>query len=177
MPLSPRRLPTFGFALALFAFLLPFLSISCAGSHVTLTGLQLATGSVTSEMASMGMTQEGAQPKDEGFSGDVFTLLAMILTLGGLALALAKGSDAHRLGISLASLAAVSLAASRANFLRSVLEAGGGMVTLRFEVGFWLAFFTLGLTIAAYIVARWDLPMWRQERTADAVPAPVSEGI
>lgn len=164
MSILPRRLPTFGFALALFAFLLPFLSISCAGAHVTMTGLQLATGSVSSEMASMGMTQKGWNSKDEGYSGDVFTLVALVLTLGGLVLAIAKGAGAHKIGISLAGLAAISLAASRANFLRSVLAEGRGMATVQFELGFWLAFYTLGLTIAAYIVAQWDLPMWRKER-------------
>ena len=78
MSLLPHRLPTFGFALALFAFLLPFLSISCAGAHVTMTGLQLATGSVPSELESMGMTRSDWNSKNEGYSGDVFTLFALL---------------------------------------------------------------------------------------------------
>lgn len=177
MSFSPRRLPAFGFALALFAFLLPFLSISCAGAHVTMTGLQLATGSVPSELASMGMTQKDWNSKDEGYSGDIFTLIALLVTIGGLALSLAKGAGARWTGILLAGLASTSLAASRANLLNSVVKDGHGLVTVQFQLGFWLAFLSLGATIAAYIVAQWDLPMWRKDREAQAVPRPAAEEV
>lgn len=175
MSFSPRRLPTFGFALALFAFLLPFLSISCAGAHVTMTGLQLATGSLPSELASMGIAGRDSNSKEEGYSGDIFTMFALLVTVGGLALSLAKGAGARWFGILLAGLASVSLAASRANFLDSVAKEGQGLVTVQFQLGFWLAFLSLGATIAAYIVAQWDLPIWRKEREAQAVPVPVAD--
>jgi hypothetical protein len=177
MPFSPRRLPTFGFALALFAFLLPFLSISCAGSHVTMTGLQLATGSLPSEFESMGMTKKSWNSKEEGFSGDLFTLFALLATIGGLALSLAKGVTSRWPGILLAALAAVSLAVTRANLLTSVVKEGRGLVTVQFQLGFWLAFLAFGLSIAAYIVTQWDLPMWRAEREAQAVPVPAPEQL
>lgn len=177
MSFLPRRLPMFGFALALFAFLLPFLSISCAGAHVTMSGFQLATGSVPSELQSMGMGRGDWSSKGGGYSGDFFTLIALLATIGGLALSFVKGAGARWPGVLLAGLAAVSLSASRANVLTDAVKQGGGLVTIQYEMGFWLAFLACGATIAAYIVAQWDLPIWRQEREAQAVPAPVSEQV
>ncbi len=177
MSFSSRRLPTFGFALALFAFLLPFLSVSCAGVHVTMTGLQLATGSAPSELQSMGMTRSDWNSKNNGYSGDLFTLLALLATIGGLALSLAKGAAARWAGILLAGLSVVSLAASRANILTDAVKEGGGIATIQFEMGFWIAFLACGLSIAAYFVAQWDLPIWRREREREAVPVPATERV
>ena len=123
----------------------------------------------------MGMTRRDWNSKKEGLSGDAFTLFALVATIGGLVLSFAKGAAARWTGILLAGLAAVSLAATRANLLTSVVKEGHGMVAVQFEIGFWLAFLSFGATIAAYIVAQWDLPMWRREREAQSVPAPAPE--
>src|SRR5262245_35899070 len=170
MSLPFHRLPAFSFGLALFAFLLPFVSFSCAGGTVTMTGLQLATGSVPSELASMGMASQELQARD-GYSGDALTLLAGIVGLAGFAATFGAGNFLRRAAIGLAALGAVSLAASRANMLVSALREGHGLVTVQYQMGFWLAFLCFGLAIATGILAGWNLP-WKRVSTTEPVPIP-----
>ncbi len=178
MSLSPRRLPTIGFALALFAFLLPFLSISCAGAHVTMTGLQLATGSVPSELQSMGITrQEWNSQNKGGFSGDSYTVLALLATIGGLVITLASGPWVRKATLTLATAAALLLSATRMSILTDSLKEGQGLVTVQFELGFWLAFLAYGFTFTAAVISTWDLPMWRRESPPEGSPLPAEPGV
>jgi len=157
----------------LIAFLLPFVTFSCAGQHVTMNGIQLATGSIPSELASMGMTPKDLASKT-GFSGDLLTLCALLAAGIGLALSLV-GASARRPTILVAALAAVSLAASRANLLTSAVKEGQGLLTIQFELGFWLAFLAFGAAIATCIMSTWDLAMFRQQPKAQAAQAPLPD--
>ncbi|HEX8526127.1 zinc ribbon domain-containing protein [Allosphingosinicella sp.] len=73
--------------LALLFFLLPWITVSCAGQTIaSATGLELATGGVKSPAAAGGMMAPGtdAPSKAESYSIDIFILVAALLIIASL---------------------------------------------------------------------------------------------
>ncbi len=71
--------------LALLCFLLPWVTVSCAGQPLArITGVQLATGNIDPIGGGAGMPGAPAAPTAQSYSVDVFALGAAILIIAGL---------------------------------------------------------------------------------------------
>jgi hypothetical protein len=93
--------------IALLAFVLPFVTVSCAGQPLArITGLQLATGNIQP----IGQNMPGAPATGGDYSFDIFALLAAVLIAAGLVLTFVLARRRAALfGMALSAVAAVVL--------------------------------------------------------------------
>lgn len=128
------------FALVLVCFFLPFVSISCMGQEVALSGVQLVTGS------SVGGEPVEAEP---------LAVVAFLCTLAALGLAVrdlrsSSGSPQGSAGSAVfAALGAVSLLLLKVRIDREAL-----LLDINYEAGFWLALVLLliGAGVNGYLL-------------------------
>lgn len=123
------------FALAVLCFFMPFVSVSCAAmpsARVTLSGLNLATGTTVETPQGLGETRRqrvGPMPK-----------ASLALLLGVAACAIAFGKVQFRVAAAFGGLGAVMLLLVRSELDSEILSEGQGLIVPSFEPGFWLAF-------------------------------------
>ena len=137
--------------IALVAFLLPWMTISCSEQKIAeATGFGLAFGNVT--------TMGRAASAGDGASLNLPLILALLAIAGGLFLLFTRGREAAKLvlGTSAAALALIFLGTWRYSKDAIMAEAakngsGGGdmdraamaMIQVNWEIGYWLALFAL----------------------------------
>lgn len=148
-PSAKPRFATYGFALACFCFLLPFLTVSCGGMSMTLSGFQTITGASTEELG------EKAHSARSRVRGSVSTGLAAFCALIGLLLTLRPGSRLRQgLATGAAALGALSLVLFKASAELAATTQGMGLISLRFGFGYWLSLLSLVGALVALIAAR-----------------------
>jgi len=145
--------------IALVAFLLPWMTISCSEQKIAeATGFGLAFGNVT--------TMGRAASAGDGASMNLLLILALLAIAGGLFLLFTRGREAAKLvlGTSVAALLLIFLGTWRYGKDAIMAEAaknGGGdldraamaMIEVNWEIGYWLALFALiAATAMAWIV-------------------------
>lgn len=134
------RVSLAAFLLAVFCFVLPFVTLSCPGQRIHLTGYQVAAGTTLESPNGMGGTEtRRIQP-------DLLAAGAALCLVGGLLLSIRKGRDGILASLALAALAALQLLVFRSHTASEVLREGGGMIRVEFGLGYWGALF---LSVAA----------------------------
>jgi len=132
---GPKKLSPAIFAVALFGFFLPFVSVTCQGTRVaSLTGIQLVTGT-TVDQPSLSRTRSEPQK----VSGEPLAVFALLCAIAGLGLSFLKSSKSS-LAPALVGLAGVILLlALKVKIDNDALREGEGMLQVEYGAGFWLA--------------------------------------
>lgn len=188
--LSKVNLARIAKVLALFFFLLPWVTVSCAEQTlVSMTGLQLATGDVT--MVNPMTNQTESPPGANG--GDMFVIIGAVLILAALAATfILKGRNGFLAAIGGCALAIAALCYTVLVRIPGEAHtnpagaAGGGasgsgsmgpspeqiaqMIKVETEMGFWLTIVALAIAIALLFLA-----MKPPAAAPVAVPAPPPE--
>jgi hypothetical protein len=165
--------------IALLGFLLPWVTVSCAGQPlVRMSGLQMATGNVTPVAnPAAGFPGAGGAPSLDSFtrgtSGDILVIVAAALIVVGLVLLFVLPRRTAALAGMATSAAAIVVAgydvlvrikgAVAASIRESAAASGGGsdaaremqqinqMITVDASIGFWLTIIAL---IAAIVLLK-----------------------
>jgi len=134
------------FGLIVLLFLMPFIKVSCSGMvNMPLSGMDLATGT----------TIETKEP----FSGKVqkqkvdaepFAAIALGAAVLGLLIGFIKAKPARIVNAVTGGAGAVFLLLLKNKIDKEVLKEGGGMISVNYEMGFWI---TILLFITAVIVS------------------------
>lgn len=151
---------------ALLLFVLPWVTISCAGTPlVTMSGVDLATGHVMMHNPMTGATE--SPPGANG--GDIWVILAAVLIVAGLAATFVlKGKNGLIADMAGAGLAAAALAYTVLVRIPNSAHAGaagpatpGGpspqqiaeMIQIKVQMGFWLVLLALIAAIVFDVLA------------------------
>ena len=154
-----RNGPAVLFATAVLAFLLPFGTASCRGETVEFTGLELATMRVPAD-PTPGPEADGDLAEEVEVEGGPYALLALVLVLGGLVSAVARGR-----GGGFACGAAFAL-------LVLLLNVGEPEPEVHARGGYWLA---LGSVAGAGAIRATAALGTRRLRKESGEPAPPRE--
>lgn len=151
------NLPKFrsaSFGLAIFCFVLPFMTMSCPGGRFIFTGIQMVTGTTV---------------QDEKLGAEPLAILALLCAIAGLALSF--GTRDVATGVT-GVAGAIALFLLKASVDSKTLEKGGGMVQVSFGFGFWLALLALvaGAALSYQIRQQRTLPSAPQAPTPGASP-------
>jgi len=162
---TPKRFSPATFALALFCFLLPFVTISCPGGQVTLSGFDLV---------------EGTEIEGKKVDGEPLAGLAFLAALIGLGASFLKSREGF-IGAGLAGgVGAALLLVVQSKIKNDALEETGGLATLNWEIGYWLALLALvgGSVLSFYLQSRAAGSGTERSGSAPAQAAPSpSEGL
>lgn len=124
------------FGAILFSFFLAFFSVSCQGQKImTLTGLQLVTGTTVQQPEMMGPA------KAKRVGGEPLAVAAFVCALVGLALSFVKGPRQTVIRAVLGAIGAFALLLLKWKLDNQILKQGEGMLHAEYETGFWLALF------------------------------------
>lgn len=136
--------------IALLAFLLPWMTVSCSGQPlVEATGFGLTFGRVTA----MG---RAAQASDEA-SLNLWLILALLAIAGGLVLLFLKGREAAKLVLGTAVAAIILILVGTWRYSKDAIlaeaakngqnsgaeQAALAMIQVHWEIGYWLALVSL----------------------------------
>jgi hypothetical protein len=117
---------------SLLCFTLPFVSVSCNNQKISITGLEMVTGTT--------IQRQRLDPQP-------FAVLAVLATAVALALTFADQYGKPKVIGILAALAAVFLLVTKSQ-LDSQLARNGGFVQANWEIGFWLAVISDAVAVA-----------------------------
>jgi hypothetical protein len=161
--MAKRILPAV-FAFAIVCFFFPWLTVNCAGSEfVTLSGVQLATGTTIESPSLMGETES------DRTDPEILAAVAIFLGVIGLVLSLVKGRSGNVGALITGILGVLALLGLSAKINSDIAREGEGMLQAEFRFGY---FMTLLLFAAATVVK--FIPGLNEERTA--VPGAQSSG-
>lgn len=124
------------FLIILVCFFLPFVTVSCQQKKVvTLSGLQLATGTTIEQPSLIGET-----PRKQELPPDPLASLSLIAAAFGLGTSFLGGTIGtfSRTGISAAG--AILLLLLKSEIDDSVMQQGQGALEVDYGFGFWLSF-------------------------------------
>ena len=147
------------FGFALFCFLLPFVTMSCPAGSVTLTGVQLVTGTEI-------------QGQETGFSlMAVLAFAAAAIALGVSFVKTRQGSFAAGL---MGAMAIVFLLLLQLRIRNDVIQQTGSLAALQFNAGYWLSLLGVAAGAASrfFVLSRAEEPAAGQSAPAPADPGP-----
>ena len=141
------------FGLIVIVFLMPFINVSCRGMvnmNIPLSGMDLATGT----------TIEIKEP----FSGKIekqkvdaepYAAIALGAAVLGLLVGFAKVKPARIVNAISGGAGAVFLLLLKSKIDKEIMKEGGGMISVAYEAGFWIALilFVLAVAISIYTVS------------------------
>lgn len=137
------------FGLIAFMFLMPFINISCSGMVIfPLSGMDLAVGT----------TIETKEPfsgkiKTHKVEAEPFALFALGAAVFGLLLGFVKAKPARIVNAVSGGAGAVFLLLLKNKIDKAVMKEGGGMISVNYEAGFWIAMVLFILTVGVSIHA------------------------
>lgn len=150
MRIAVRHVSLGNFVIAIAGFFLPFMTASCPGYEVELTGIEVALG-------------KKPEPGSPQFMGDreavdsnPQVMMALAMAGVGVAASVAAGPGPRLLGAVLGLGGAVLLMAFRMEAIQQVTGEGNGVVSLEFEIGYWMALLGLVAAGAANVLAFTD---------------------
>lgn len=164
MQVSLKHVPTFGFLLTLFCFLLPFVTFSCPAGRFTFSGLQVAKGTTVDEPQMFGGV------KQREVKGEPLAFAALLCALTGAGLGFIVNRTARYVAVGLGGIGAILLLLLKSKIEGDVLRQGGGMFQVSFGGGFWLAFlgFIVASALNVFTVKKISAPEAPIQPTTDA---------
>lgn len=127
------------YALIIFCFLLPFISLSCSGQKVmTLTGLQMVTG-----------TQIQMVTGTQKIEAEPLAILALLTAICGLVISFMKMKNISLISVIISIAGVVFLFLLKNKLDNDIISQGQGMVEIEYEYGYW---FALLLFIASAVI-------------------------
>lgn len=154
MKLQTQTIPRIGFGLILICFLLPFVTISCAGQEiVTLSGLQLTTGETIETPSSY-----RGLPKKQQIPGELLAGLAFTSASVGLGVSFIKSRRGLIAQTSAGAAGNLLLLLLKGKLDHEVIQSGQGILSAKYDSGFWIAFLlfvaTAGLSGSLLVKSR-----------------------
>jgi len=145
------------YVIALICFFLPFLTFSCQGQKVlSLSGLQLVTGT------SIQQPQMFGPPQSQKVDPEPLAILAFLCGVLGLAMSFLKGRASAIAPAATGGIAAILLLVMKSRIEGDVLNKGGGVVQVNYDVGFYIVVFlflaAVGLNISVLMQGK-SLPL------------------
>lgn len=136
------------FSLVILSFFLPFVNVSCSGQKVaTLTGIQLVSGTAVQQPG--GFTKA----ENQEVHPEPMAIVAFVSGVFGLVIAFVRGKPSH-VGSAAAGFAgAIALLSLKSKLDNEAMKQAGGMLMVRYEVGFWLTlvFFVTAMVVGTYL--------------------------
>jgi len=147
-----RQLRIAPFALALICFLLPFVEVSCQGRKmVTLTGLQLATGTqIQQRDAFSGQAQTREIPREPLV---FFVLLCTVVATG---YCFVSGSRGRKVSALAGTLALILLFVAKSKMDNDAVREGQGMLIVGYGIGY---IFTCVLLVVGVAISGWQMSL------------------
>lgn len=136
------------FVFVIICFFLPFVSFSCGGEKIiTLSGVQLVTGTTVEEPSSPGDMFGRPQRESERVDPEPLAIIALVITIAGLGLSFIKNRKGAIAPAIAGGAAAISFLAMKYKIDREVLREAEGALQAEYNFGFWLAFLLLILAV------------------------------
>lgn len=143
------------FGLALMCFFLPWITVSCSGQKiVTLSGIQLATGTTIKEPKMFEGSErpysyaKRSKGSSERIKGDIFAIIALLASIGGIGMGFLKDRESSIGSAVTGSIGVISLIILSIRLNNQILKEGGGLLQLDYRIGFYLTlFFFLSATV------------------------------
>ena len=137
------------FGLIMFMFLMPFINVSCSGMvNFPFSGMDLATGTTIE-------TKEpfSGEVKNQKVDAEPFAAIALGAAALGLLFGFVKAKPARIVNAIAGGAGAVFLLLLKSKIDKDVMKAGGGMISVNYEAGFWIAMLLFVLAVAVSIYA------------------------
>ncbi len=143
MKLQTKIIPRFFFGLILICFLLPFVTVSCAGQDIlTMSGLQLSIGETVETPNTAGGPPNKQQLPGQPLAGFAFASAGI-----GLGVSFIR-SRRGLIGQTIAGVAgAFLLLLLKTKIDRDVFQDGQSITSAKYGLGFWLAFLLFVATV------------------------------
>lgn len=139
------------FVLAGLSFLLPFVAASCNGQQVvTVTGIQLVTGTKVNAPSAYGYSQQ------REMSPEPLAVLAFIATLTGIVFYFVKGGIGKILSTISGGIGFIFLLLLQSKLNSDAANQGGNLFQINYLTGFWIALILLlvGAIFNLYLLFR-----------------------
>jgi len=138
------------FGVILVSFFLPFVNISCQSQKLmTLTGVQLATGT-TIEQPSL----FGRETKKQEIPAEPMAIFSLIAAVVGLGTSFLKTKNSAVAPAASGGIGLVLTLIMKSKIDDAVLKNGQGIIQVDYEIGFWLVFL---LFLSAAILNAYNL--------------------
>ncbi|MBD3180742.1 hypothetical protein GF312_00520 [Candidatus Poribacteria bacterium] len=139
------------FGLIIICFFMPFVNISCAGGGaVTLTGLQLVTGTDIgeSDSHSHGHSRDSfGRSQSESVSPQPLVIAVLICGILGLVLSFPRNLEISIIPALIGVIGVILLLFFKYQVDNAILEEGEGMLHAQYGIGFWLTFIFIIIAI------------------------------
>ncbi len=172
------------FAIAIICFALPFIQISCSGRKmVTLTGIQLVTGTKIQPDNALGNALGGAlsaladqgQEQPQKVDSEPTIVLTLICAVAGLGLCFVPGKTGRLLPAIAGAAGFVCMLMAKSRFDADIVKQGQGILTVEYVTGFMLTCLSLlaGTGLSAFQLKQAGAPQGAgQPQTPVFVPPP-----
>ena len=150
----PKKLSPAIFGLAVLCFFLPWVNVSCQGQKiVSLSGFQLATGTTVQQPQVLGQPVMKYSPKEpKKVSGDPVAIIALIVTLAGIALGFLRGKI-NTYGSMAAGAAGVILLVALRSRISGEAAKAGGLLQIDYGFGYYITLLLFFAAIASNFLA------------------------
>lgn len=137
------------FGLIVIMFLMPFINVSCVGMvNIPLSGMDLATGkTIETKEPFSGKIQK------QKVDAEPYAAIALGAAVLGLLVGFAKAKSARLVNAISGGAGAVFLLLLKSKIDKEVLKEGGGMISVTYDAGFWIALILFALAFAVSIYA------------------------
>lgn len=143
MKLQTKIIPRFFFGLILICFLLPFVTVSCAGQDIiTLSGMQLTLGE-TVEIPSVA----GGPPNKQQLPGQPLAGFAFASAGVGLGVSFIRSKRSLIAQTTAGVAGAFLLLLLKTKIDHDVFQGGQSITSAKYGLGFWLAFLLFVATV------------------------------
>lgn len=137
------------FVFVIICFFLPFVSVSCGGEKiVTLSGVQLVTGTTVKAPSSSGSMFQRETTEKRETGREPLAIIALVITIAGLGLSFIKSRKSAIAPALAGGAAAISFLAMKYKIDREVLREAEGALQTEYNFGFWLAFLLSVVAVA-----------------------------
>lgn len=128
---------------------MPFINVSCQGMKMSVSGMDLATGATLKTKDPW-----SGQTKDNKIDVEPCVAIALGAAALGLLVDFAKGSFARIINGIAGGAGVAFLLLFQNKINKGVMEQGGGMIAVTYDVGFWLVLilFALAVVVSLYAV-------------------------
>lgn len=123
------------FGIAIICFFLPFVTVSCGGQKVmSLTGIQLATGTTIEQPSIYG------QKQTQKINGEPLAIFAILSAFVGLCVSVMTIKKNNIIVALISGTGAGLLLLLKSKMDNDILTQGQGVLQTGYAIGFWLAF-------------------------------------
>lgn len=142
---AARKVSLTALILALFCFVLPFVTFSCGPVAMTFSGIEMVTGTTVQ------LPQPYGPPESRRVDPEGWAVLAFLVAIAGLGFGFAKAKSLSVGSPASAGLSVLSLVYLKSKLESDALQQGGGAIQVNWQVGYYLTVIFLLIAIGASV--------------------------